>query len=317
MYNPFPYSSDNKRYHTYNYFLKEKYHTKVAKVALNADFTCPNRDGTKGVGGCTFCSNSGSGDYAGDVHDSLLKQFQQGTEIMRRKWPDCRFIPYFQAFTNTYAPIDQLKERYELFLDRDDVVALAIATRADCITEEIASYLEDLNQKIDIYLELGLQTIHDQTARLINRGHTYEEFLAGLALCRKHHLNVCVHIINGLPYETTEMMLETAKVLGTLDIQAVKIHSLYLLKNSRLGQQYLESPFPVMTREAYINLVVEQLRYLPPEIVIERLTGDAPPHDLIEPRWSLNKTTILNDIDKRMARYDIMQGDLKKQPSII
>ncbi|WP_454962308.1 TIGR01212 family radical SAM protein [Eggerthia catenaformis] len=308
--NPFPYSLDNKRYHTYNYFLKMKYRTKVAKASLNADFTCPNRDGNKAYGGCTFCSSLGSGDFAGDINQSLMEQFQSQKVMISNKWPDCRFIAYFQAFTNTYAPLDSLKKRFEPFANLDEVAGIAIATRADCVTEEIASYLEELDTRKDVYVELGLQTIHDKTASLINRQETFEEFKNGLNLLRKHHLHVCVHIINGLPYETINMMVETAKEIGKMDIQAIKIHSLYLTYHSVLYQQYLKNPFPLLTRDDYIHLIVKQLEYLPAHIVIERLTGDAPGNDLFKPEWSRNKTTILNDIDKYMAAHHIIQGDL-------
>lgn len=309
MYNPFPYSLDNKRYHTYNYFLKTKYHQKIAKVALNADFTCPNRDGTVGFGGCTFCSAKGSGDFAGDVNQTLMTQFVQGVKMMTRKWPDAQFIAYFQAFTNTYAPVERLQERFEPFAQMDNVVGIAIGTRADCIDEDIAAYLADLNTRTDVYVELGLQTIHDETAKRVNRGHDYETFKKAVALLRRYHLDVCVHIINGLPYETFDMMLETAKAVGQLDIQALKIHSLYIIEQTVLANEYREHPFPVMTRDDYIKLVVEQLRYIPARVVIERLTGDAVAEDLIAPLWSRNKTTILNDIDKLMAKNDIIQGD--------
>lgn len=308
--NPFPYSLDNKHYHTYNYFLKMKYHTKVAKASLNADFTCPNRDGKKAYGGCTFCSSLGSGDFAGDINQSLMEQFQSQKVMISNKWPDCRFIAYFQAFTNTYAPLDSLKKRFEPFATLDEVAGIAIATRADCVTEEIASYLEELDTRKDVYVELGLQTIHDKTASLINRQETFEEFKNGLNLLRKHHLHVCVHIINGLPYETINMMVETAKEIGKMDIQAIKIHSLYLTYHSVLYQQYLKNPFPLLTRDDYIHLIVKQLEFLPAHIVIERLTGDAPGNDLFKPEWSGNKTTILNDIDKYMAAHHIIQGDL-------
>lgn len=287
-----------------------KYHTKVAKASLNADFTCPNRDGNKAYGGCTFCSSLGSGDFAGDINQSLMEQFQSQKVMISNKWPDCRFIAYFQAFTNTYAPLDSLKKRFEPFANLDEVAGIAIATRADCVTEEIASYLEELDTRKDVYVELGLQTIHDKTASLINRQETFEEFKNGLNLLRKHHLHVCVHIINGLPYETINMMVETVKEIGKMDIQAIKIHSLYLTYHSVLYQQYLKNPFPLLTRDDYIHLIVKQLEYLPAHIVIERLTGDAPGNDLFKPEWSRNKTTILNDIDKYMAAHHIIQGDL-------
>lgn len=311
--NQFKYSLDNKRYHTYNYYLKNKYHQKVAKVALNADFTCPNRDGSKGYGGCIFCSSSGSGDYAGNVHDHLEKQFQTISQIMKRKWPECAYIAYFQANTNTYGPLDKIKNMIQPFLEKEDIKGIALATRPDCLSEEIVCYLSEVNQTKDVYIELGLQTIHDQTSNLINRGHTYQEFLDGLALCRQYNLEVCVHIINGLPFETKEMMIETAKTLGQLDIQALKIHMLFVVKNTKLQQMYENHEFEMLNRQEYIDIVVEQLRYINPEIVLERLTGDGKIDDLIAPMWSIKKVTILNDIDKQMKERDIYQGDLYKK----
>lgn len=311
--NQFKYSLDNKRYHTYNYYLKNKYHQKVAKVALNADFTCPNRDGSKGYGGCIFCSSSGSGDYAGNVHDHLEKQFQTISQIMNRKWPECAYIAYFQANTNTYGPLDKIKKMIQPFLEKEDVKGIALATRPDCLSEEIVCYLSEVNQTKDVYIELGLQTIHDETSKLINRGHTYQEFLDGLALCRQYNLEVCVHIINGLPFETKEMMIETAKTLGQLDIQALKIHMLFVVKNTKLQQMYENHEFEMLTRQEYIDIVVEQLRYINPEIILERLTGDGKIDDLIVPMWSIKKVTILNDIDKQMKERDIYQGDLYKK----
>jgi len=311
--NQFKYSLDNKRYHTYNYYLKNKYHQKVAKVALNADFTCPNRDGSKGYGGCIFCSSSGSGDYAGNVHDHLEKQFQTISQIMKRKWPECAYIAYFQANTNTYGPLDKIKKMIQPFLEKEDVKGIALATRPDCLSEEIVCYLSEVNQTKDVYIELGLQTIHDETSKLINRGHTYQEFLDGLALCRQYNLEVCVHIINGLPFETKEMMIETAKTLGQLDIQALKIHMLFVVKNTKLQQMYENHEFEMLTRQEYIDIVVEQLRYINPEIILERLTGDGKIDDLIAPMWSIKKVTILNDIDKQMKERDIYQGDIYKK----
>lgn len=306
--NTFPYTFDNKRYHTYNYFLKQKYHHKIAKVSLNAGFTCPNRDGTCGYGGCIFCSDSGSGDYAGNVYDSLQKQFQDISLVMRKKWPDCKFIAYFQANSNTYGSIERLKKTFEPFIDYPDVVGLAIATRPDCLSEEICDYLYELSLKCDLYIELGLQTIHNQTGELINRGHNYQTFENAVKRLRDRHLDVCVHIINGLPYETYDMMLETAKAVGQLDIQGLKIHNLFILKHTKLYQMYKQDPFPLLSRDEYINLVVEQLTYIPSHVVIERLTGDAPLHDLFEPQWSIKKVTILNDIDKCMKEKNLYQG---------
>lgn len=306
--NQFKYSNDNKRYHTFNYYLKNKYHCKVAKVGLNAGFTCPNRDGSKGVGGCIFCSDSGSGDFAGNVHDSLQTQFNQVSQILSNKWPGCKYIAYFQANTNTYGPVEKIKKCVEPFINKKDVVAISIATRPDCLNDDVLEYLKDVNSRCDLWVELGLQTIHDRTGLIINRCHSYQDFLDDLNKLRALNINVCVHIINGLPYETPEMMLETAKTVGQLDIQAIKIHMLYIIENTKLHQLYLKKPFKILDREEYIKLVVEQLAYLPENIVIERLTGDGKIDDLIAPLWSVKKVTILNDIDKMMVAKDYYQG---------
>ena len=248
-----------------------------------------------------------------NVHDHLEKQFQTISQIMKRKWPECAYIAYFQANTNTYGPLDKIKKMIQPFLEKEDVKGIALATRPDCLSEEIVCYLSEVNQTKDVYIELGLQTIHDETSKLINRGHTYQEFLDGLALCRQYNLEVCVHIINGLPFETKEMMIETAKTLGQLDIQALKIHMLFVVKNTKLQQMYENHEFEMLTRQEYIDIVVEQLRYINPEIILERLTGDGKIDDLIAPMWSIKKVTILNDIDKQMKERDIYQGDLYKK----
>ena len=306
--NTFKFSNDNKRYHTFNYYLKNKYHNKVAKVSLNANFTCPNRDGTKGIGGCIFCSNSGSGDFAGNVKDSLEKQFDDVSALLQKKWPNCKYIAYFQANSNTYGPVEKLRNCIEPFINKKDVVAISIATRPDCLEAKILEYLDSVNKRCDLWIELGLQTIHDKTAKLINRGHSYLEFIEGLNKLRHLNINVCVHIINGLPFETYEMMLTTAKEIGKLNIQALKIHMLYVIKNTKLHQMYQNNEFTMLNRDEYIDLVTEQLSYLPENIVIERLTGDGNVNDLIAPDWSIKKVTILNDIDKLMVKKNYVQG---------
>ena len=304
----FKYSNTNKRYHTLDYFYKNKFGTKVSKISLNAGFTCPNKDGTKGVGGCIYCSAVGSGDYAGNPHKSLTDQFMEVKEIMDKKWPNTKYIGYFQANTNTYAPVHILKEKYEEVLKINGVVGLNIATRPDAITNECLDYLEELNKKTFLNIELGLQTIHETTTKLINRGHDLNCFINMVKELRKRNINVIVHIINGLPYETKEMMLETVKLLNTLDIQGIKIHMLHILKNTRLAELYEKEPFHVLTKEEYTNIVCDQLELLRPEIVINRVTGDPKVDDLIEPTWLTKKFTVLNEIDKEMARRDSYQG---------
>ena len=312
--NLFKYSDDNKRYHTFNYYLKNKYQSKVAKVSLNAGFTCPNRDGTKGTGGCIFCSSTGSGDFAGNIQDSLEIQFSNVSLLLQNKWPNCKYIAYFQANTNTYGPLKKIKACIEPFINKKNVVAISIATRPDCLETDVLNYLAEVNNRCDLWVELGLQTIHDQTGELINRGHNYQDFLDGLNKLRKIKINVCVHIINGLPGETYEMMLETAKAVGQLDIKALKIPMLYVIEQSKLHQLYLQQPFKILSRDEYIDLVVKQLSYIPENIVIERLTGDGNISDLVAPLWSIRKVTILNDIDKLMVAKDYYQGCKIKKP---
>ena len=281
----FKYSNSNKRYHTLDYFYKNKFNTKIAKISLNGGFTCPNKDGTKGVGGCIYCSKLGSGDYAGNLSKSITDQFEEIKEKMNKKWPNTKYIAYFQANTNTYAPVNILKEKYEEALKIDGVVGLNIATRSDAITNECLIYLEELN-----------------------RGETLEEFEAMVKKLRARNINVIVHIINGLPFETKEMMLETVKYVNSLDIQGIKIHMLHIIKDTKLAKLYKEKPFHVLTREEYVDIVCDELELLRPEIVINRITGDPNPDELIEPKWLIKKFGVLNEIDKEMERRNSYQG---------
>lgn len=306
--NNFKYSDGFKRYHTLDYFYKQKFKTKVCKISLNANFTCPNIDGKYGIGGCIYCSNLGSGEFAGNKNDNLHTQFIEIKKILNKKWKNAKYIGYFQAHTNTYAPLNVLREKYELILKEDDVIGLSIATRPDSITEECMDYLEELNKRTFLTIELGLQTIHEETSKLINRCHSLECFEKCVSELRKRHINVVVHIMNGLPYETKEMMIDTAKYLNSLDIQGVKIHMLHILKNTKLDTMYKEKPFHVLTKEEYIDIVCSQLEYLRPKIVINRITGDPKKEDLIAPSWLLKKFCILNDIDKELIKRDTYQG---------
>ena len=309
----FKYSNTNKRYYTLDYFYKNKFGSKVFKVSLNAGFTCPNKDGKVGYGGCIYCSKSGSGEYAGDKEKDLVTQFNEVKEIMLKKWPKAKYIGYFQANTNTYAPIDILKEKYETILKLDNVVGLNIATRPDSITEECLEYLEELSKKTYLTIELGLQTIHDKTSKLINRCHTLKCFEDMVKKLREKNINVVVHIINGLPNENKEMMVDTVKYLSNLDIQGIKIHMLSILKDTPIEKMYKENKFKLITREEYIDIVCTQLEYLREDIVVHRITGDPKVSDLVEPDWLIKKVTILNDIDKEMVKRDIYQGDKLKK----
>ena len=305
----FKYSNSNKRYHTLDYYYKTLFNSKIAKISLNGGFTCPNKDGTKGVGGCIYCSKLGSGDYAGKPNKSLKEQFYEIKEIIDKKWKDTKYIAYFQANTNTYAPVNILKEKFEEVLKFDRVVGLNIATRSDAITDECLDYLEDLNKRTFLNIELGLQTIHEKTNILINRGETLDEFEEMVKKLRKRNINVIIHIINGLPFETKEMMLETVKYVNNLDIQGIKIHMLHIIKDTKLEELYQKEHFHVLTKEEYVNIVCDQLELLRPEIVINRITGDPNPDELIEPKWLIKKFGVLNDIDKEMVRRDSYQGD--------
>lgn len=309
MVNNFPYTIDNKRYHTLTYFYQHKFSCKIAKVSLNANFSCPNIDGTKSYGGCIFCSKSGSGDFAGDVNDSLMMQFIKGKKMMQNKWPNAKFIAYFQARTNTYADVDTLKRYFEPFINNKDCVGLAIATRSDSISDSCLDYLESISKRCYLQVELGLQSSKKETLKLINRGETVEEFETMVNKLRARNINVVVHIINGLPYETDNDMLDTVKYLNKLDIQGIKIHMLHILKNTPLEIIYKTQPFKVLTRDEYVNITVKQLTYLRKEIVIHRITGDPKKEDLIEPTWLLKKFEVLNEIDKKMVKDNIYQGD--------
>lgn len=313
MENNFKYSNDNKRYHTLTYYYKKKFNAKVCKVSLNANFTCPNIDGKVGFGGCIYCSKLGSGDYAGNPNESLIEQFEKGKEVMQRKWPNAKFIAYFQANTNTYAPIERLKECFEPFIEKDDCIGLSIATRSDSITDECLDYLKDISKRTYLIIELGLQTIHEKTSKLINRCSTLDNFDKMVKKLKQRNINVVVHIINGLPYETEEMMIETVKHLNDLNIDGIKIHMLGILKDTPLEKYYQNNKFHILTKEEYVNIVVKQLEYLSEEIVIHRLTEDPNPNDIIEPTWLTKKFTILNEIDKIMSTKNLYQGDKVKE----
>ena len=308
----FKYSYNNKRYHTLDYFYRNKFNSKVFKVSLNGNFTCPNIDGTVGYGGCIYCSALGSGEFAGDKNKDLVTQFNEIKTIMERKWPNSKYIGYFQANTNTYAPLNELKEKYETIINLDNVIGLNIATRADSITDDCMDYLEELSKRTYLTIELGLQTIHEKTSTLINRCHTLECFERCVEKLRKRNINVVVHIINGLPYETKDMMIETVKYLNNLDIQGIKIHMLSILKNTKLATMYKEKPFHILTKQEYVDIVCDQLEYLRPEIVINRITADPKIDDLIEPNWLIKKFTVLNEIDKEMVKRDSYQGIKQK-----
>lgn len=308
MKNPFKYSDDNKRYHTWNYHLRHTFGCKVMKISLNAGFTCPNIDGTKGYGGCSYCSSSGSGDFAGNPKDDILLQYETVKEQMNKKWSEGKYMPYFQAHTNTYAPVSVLKRCFEPVLRLEDVVGLSIATRADCLEDDVLEYLCGLNERTYLVVELGLQTVHDKTGERINRCHTYADFLEGYKKLSARGIRVCVHLINGLPGEDKDMMLESAAAVAGLSPFCVKLHLLHVLKGTRLADEFERGKFALLTLEEYVDIIISQLELFSPETVIQRLTGDGSRESLIGPMWSLKKFCVMNEIDKEMVRRDTMQG---------
>ena len=304
----FKYTLDNKRYHTLNYFYKNKFGCKVFKVSLNGGFSCPNLDGTIGFGGCIYCSKSGSGEFGGDKNKSLTEQFYEMKDVVNKKHIPCKYIGYFQARTNTYADIETLKAKYEEVLAIPDVIGLNIATRCDAITDECLDYLTELNKRTMLTIELGLQTIHENTSKLINRCHTLEQFDSMVHKLRERHINVVVHIINGLPYETEEMMMDTIRHINNLDIQGIKIHMLHIIEDTGMANLYLKENFHVLTKDEYIDIVIKQLEILDPKIIVNRITSDPDKNTLLEPTWLIEKCQLLNDIDKEMKKRNTYQG---------
>ena len=304
----FKYAFDNKRYHTWNYYLRNTFGEKVFKVSINAGCTCPNIDGKVSFGGCTYCSKEGSGDFAGNPKDHLLKQFDDITKMMHKKWPNAKYIGYFQAFTNTYAPVDVLKEKYETILELDDVIGLSISTRPDCLEDDVVEYLGELNERTNLWVELGLQTIHDSTSKLINRGHDYDEFLKGLEKLKSKNIKVIVHIINGLPGEDYNMMMETAKAVANMGVEGIKIHLLHVIKDTPMEKMLEKGMLTLMSQEEYINLVCDQLEILPETMIVHRLTGDGKRDELVGPLWSLKKWEVLNAIDDELKKRNSYQG---------
>lgn len=308
MKNDFKYSNSNKRYHTLDYYYKTKYNQKIFKISLNANFSCPNIDGTVGYGGCIYCSKSGSGEFAGNREDDIVKQFNDIKDMMLKKWPSAKYIGYFQARTNTHAPVETLQKLHNRILEQPGIIGLNIGTRPDAISDECLDYLTDLNKKTYLTIELGLQTTKESTSKLINRCHSLDCFETMVKRLRERNIDVVVHIINGLPYETKEDMLNTVKYLNKLDIQGIKIHMLSILKNTPLAYLYQKENFHVLTKEEYIDITIDQLELLRPEIVIHRITGDPKIEDLIAPDWLTKKFCVLNEIDKEMVKRNTYQG---------
>ncbi|MGL4730644.1 MAG: TIGR01212 family radical SAM protein [Clostridium sp.] len=299
---------NGKKYHSLNYFLRNKFGKKIFKISLDAGFSCPNRDGKVSKGGCVFCSERGSGDFAGNRNFSITKQFEDIKEMMSKKWKDGKYIAYFQAYTNTYADVETLRAKYEEAISQEDVVALAIATRPDCFNKEIFDLIEEYSNRIYTWVELGLQSSKDETAKLINRGYKLEVFENTVRELRNRNIDVVAHIIFGLPKETREDMINTVKYVAKSGIQGVKLHLLHVMKNTPLERMYEKNMLEFMTQEEYIDLICESITLFPQDMVIHRLTGDAPRNLLVGPMWSLKKWEILNAIDKKSQDEDLYQG---------
>lgn len=300
-----------KPYYSLDYYLKETFGEKIYKLALDGGMTCPNRDGTLGTGGCIFCSHGGSGDFAERVNSSVSKQIEAAKARVAKKINHGRFIAYFQSYTNTYAPVDYLESLFTQAAGHPDIAALSVATRPDCLSDEIIGLLKRMNKKKPLWVELGLQTIHEDTARLIRRGYKLPCFLDAVSRLKSAGLQVIVHVILGLPGENRRMMLETVQFLGEMEppIDGIKLQLLHILKGTELSALYQSNPFPVMDMDEYIALITDCIRLLPQHIVIHRITGDGPKSLLQAPLWSKNKRLVLNSITKYLKDTGAYQGE--------
>ena len=305
----FKFTNDNKRYHTLHYYNMQKFGERVYKAPINAGFTCPNIDGRRGRGGCIYC-DGGSGYFTDSSRLSTEEQLRHQIDLIHTKHPNAKINAYFQSYSNTYADIDTLKKRFEPVFSFPDVKALSIATRCDCLDNDVMLYLSNLSKRIDLTVELGLQTVSDKTAEIIGRGHSFREFKEGFYKLRQLGIRTVVHIINGLPEENADNMLETAEALGKIKPDGVKIHLLHVIKGTKLEELYNMGKYTPLTKEEYVETAVKQLELLPPETVIERITGDGDKKKLIAPIWSADKISVLGAIDKLQANLDTYQGRL-------
>ncbi len=308
--NPFPYSDSNKRYHTYEYAMRQRFGTRCVKLPLDAGMTCPNIDGKCARGGCIYCSGRGSGDFAPEATVPIAEQISLQKAAFSHKWDTSKCIAYFQAHTNTYAPLSYLQNCFEAALAQEGIVGLNIATRADCLEPDVVEYLAQLAARTALVVELGLQTAHDETAKRINRGHTFEQFCQGYRALRaaSPRIGICVHLILGLPGESDADMMESVRRVAELRPDQVKLHLLHVLRGTPLCTLYERGEYLPLERERYVRLVADALELLPPETVIGRLTGDGKSDELAAPLWSQRKTTVINDIDKLLYERDSYQG---------
>lgn len=297
----------DKRYNSLNYFLRQRFGEKVFKISLDAGFTCPNRDGKVSRGGCVFCSERGSGDFTGEG-ENLVEQFHSGISLMRRKWKSGKFIAYFQAYTNTYGSVSELREKYYSILNEKDLCGIAIATRPDCLDDEIIELLIELKSKTYLWIELGLQTSKEETSKLINRGYENDVYMNAVNRLHSADIDFVTHIIFGLPGEDKEDMLNTLKFVIASKPWGIKYHLLHLMKGTALEKLYEKGELRFLNQEEYIDLIVDAIELTPGDIVIHRLTGDSPRELLIGPMWSLKKWEVLNGIDQRLIERDAWQG---------
>ncbi|NLO97669.1 MAG: TIGR01212 family radical SAM protein [Peptococcaceae bacterium] len=300
--------SKPKRYYSFNEHLREIFGEKVIKVALDAGLSCPNRDGSLSYGGCIFCSEKGSGDFAGNRSLSIKDQFAEVRQRTVLKWPKAKYIGYFQSFSGTYGPPQYLKGLYEEALKQKDVVGISISTRPDCLGPEILDILDELNKKTYLWVELGAQSVHEHSLIWMNRGHDFPCFVRAVEDLRQRNIRVCAHIILGLPCESRQEMMETALTMAKLPIQGIKIHSLYILAGTPLAEMYRQQDLRLLSMKEYIDLVVDILEILPANLIIHRLMGDGPSHLVLAPQWIRQKWEVLNGIDSELERRDSYQG---------
>lgn len=301
-----------KPYNSLSDHLKEKLGAKTVKLSVNAGFSCPNRDGKISRGGCIFCSGSGSGDFAPPADMPIDKQLELSRQRISAKWPDAKYIAYFQAFTNTYAPVDVLEKKYNESLSCPWISGIAIATRPDCMGDGVADLLKDISEKTYLWVEFGLQTSREDTAELINRGYKNEVYLDAMEKMKKRGIETVTHIILGLPGETREDMRNSVTFAAEARTDGIKLQLLHVIRGTRLHEMYMENPFHIMTRDEYTDTVIDMIEHLPPEIVIHRLTGDGNRNELVLPNWSMDKRGVLNEIHRKMKLYESYQGKLLK-----
>lgn len=304
----FPWKNDGFRYYPYGYFLKRKFGERVQKVSIDAGFTCPNVDGTVAIGGCVFCDNRSFSPSRRVRRDKIQAQIDDGIRRLKIRYKVNKFMAYFQPATNTYAPVDELRPLFEQAISHPEVVALAIGTRPDCVPDEVLDLIEELAQKVYVSVEYGMQTVHDRSLDWMNRGHHHDAFLDAMERSRNRGFEICAHVMLGLPGESKEDMLQGARELAAEKVDSVKIHNLYCVKKTPLEQQVLSGEVQLMSRDDYIDVLVDFLELLPPQMIVERISGEAPPDYFVGPSWCLDKPAILKALQSELEKRDSWQG---------